>query len=214
MPAIAAGTALLGIIGFIVCGFSTWVLFQKRTELAIRTLSGSYVGQLEQSQLDPLTKGAVIREVELLIADMQRGKYENWQSAGIMQRLQRLPVLQWGELQAIETFLQNADQGEWSDEEKSEGLKQVGRLYRAVELGKVTSFDCEEVLKPIRTASNSVPGTYELALPLQPGGVRKSIQLSKELADRSGVPDESFADVRIERLLRNEIELGVSQGGF
>ncbi len=110
MPAIVAAMALMGIVGFIVCAFSTWSLFQKRTEFAIRTLQGDYVRQLEQSLLDPATKTSLMREVEKLIADLERGKYENWQSAAIMQRLQRLPVFQWGELQAIEAFLKQSKQ--------------------------------------------------------------------------------------------------------
>ncbi len=104
---ILAGTVLMGVIGFIVCAFSTWILFQKRTEFAIRTLRGSYIADIEQSLLDPATKSVVVKEIETLAAEMESGKYEDWQAAGVMQRLQRLPVLQWGELQAIDSFLRN-----------------------------------------------------------------------------------------------------------
>ena len=41
LPALMAGSVILGIAGFICCGVSTWVLFQKRTELAVRTLRGT-----------------------------------------------------------------------------------------------------------------------------------------------------------------------------
>ena len=47
LPALMAGGVLLGIFGFIFCGVSTWVLFQKRTQLAIRALKGAYVTELE-----------------------------------------------------------------------------------------------------------------------------------------------------------------------
>ena len=107
-----AGGVLLGIFGFIFCGVSTWVLFQKRTQLAIRTLKGAYVTELEQSYLEPETKQAVVAEVQKLIADMEDGKYENWQSAAIMQRLQRLPVVQWGELQAVQLFIEKTNSQE------------------------------------------------------------------------------------------------------
>ena len=30
MPAIMAATVLMGIIGFVICAFSTWILFQQR----------------------------------------------------------------------------------------------------------------------------------------------------------------------------------------
>ncbi len=209
-----AGMALMGIIGFIVCAFSTWLLFQKRTEFAIRTLQGDYTQQLEQSLLDPASKASVLSEVKALIADMERGKYENWQAAGIMQRLQRLPVLQWGELQAIEAFLSKSTSEQWSGEERQEGRKQLGRLRRAVELGKVTSFDFVDILEPVGNPSSSNPGGFELSQPLTVKGVQESIRRAKLLADRSQVPDEDFQDIRIERILRQEIEQGASAGGY
>jgi hypothetical protein len=72
-----AGTVILGIAGFICCGVSTWVLFQKRTEMAVRTLRGAYISELEQSYLEPKTKRAVIDKVEALIAELEAGDYEN-----------------------------------------------------------------------------------------------------------------------------------------
>lgn len=214
LPAIMAGMALMGIIGFIACAFSTWLLFQKRTEFAIRTLQGDYTQQLEQSLLDPASKASVLSEVKALIADMERGKYEDWQAAGIMQRLQRLPVLQWGELQAIEAFLSKSTSEQWSGEERQEGRKQLGRLRRAVELGKVTSFDFVDILEPVGNPSSSNPGGFELSQPLTVKGVQESIRRAKLLADRSQVPDEDFQDIRIERILRQEIEQGASAGGY
>ena len=41
LPAVMAAVVLMGIVGCILCAFTTWVLFQKRTELAIRTLGWS-----------------------------------------------------------------------------------------------------------------------------------------------------------------------------
>ena len=214
IPAIVAEMALMGIIGFFVCAFATWSLFQKRTELAIRTLQGDYVGQLEQSLLDPATKTSLMREVEMLIADLERGKYENWQSAAIMQRLQRLPVFQWGELQAIEAFLNNSSDKDLSEDDRRNAIKEFSRLRRGVEIGKVTSFDFEEILEPVRRPSAVARGGHELARPLAPKSVLESASRAKRLADRSDVPDEAFQDVRIESLFRREVELGASQGGF
>ena len=97
LPALMAMSLLAGMAGFICCGVTTWVLYQKRTELAVRTLEGAYITELEQSYLDPSTKRAVVDEVKELITEMEAGDYENWQSAAIMQRLQRLPVVQWGD---------------------------------------------------------------------------------------------------------------------
>jgi hypothetical protein len=209
MPAILAGTLLMGIVGFIVCAFSTWILFQKRTEFAIRTLKGSYVLQLEQSLLDPESKLAVVKEINGLIADLERGKYENWQAAGIMQRLQRLPVIQWGELQAIEAFLKK----EAGDEQAGQ-IEQLSRLRRAVELGMVTSFDVEDVLQPVRRPDPNAATGSQLVQPLNKEQVSQVVHRARLAADRAAVPNQHFDGIRIESIVRSEIERGASEGSF
>jgi hypothetical protein len=208
MPAILAGTVLMGILGFITCAFSTWVLFQNRTELAIRTCD-TYVTTLEQSLLEPQTKSVVIDQIKSLAADMKRGKYEDWQSAGIMQRLQRLPVAQWGDLQAVQAVLAKS-----SDENRADQLKQLTRLQRAVELGKVTSFDFEDILAPVREADPNSPTGYRLIQPLQTDQLAEVALRAKLSADRSEVPDQVFDNVQIETIVRREIEQGASQGTY
>ena len=209
MPAILAGTLLMGIVGFIVCAFSTWVLFQKRTEFAIRTLKGSYVLQLEQSLLDPESKSTLVKEIKGLIADLERGKYENWQAAGIMQRLQRLPVIQWGELQAIEAFLKKQ-----AGDEQAGQIRQLSRLRQGVELGMVTSFDVEVVLQPVRRPDpDSLTGS-QLVQPLNKEQVSEVIHRARLAADRAAVPEQTFDSMRIDSIVRSEIERGASEGGF
>ena len=230
MPAILAGTVLMGIVGFIVCAFSTWILFQQRTEFAIRTLRGSYIGEIEQSLLDPGTKSGVVTEIEELADDMERGKYEDWQAAGIMQRLQRLPVLQWGEIQAIESFLRSngsgadgsgadgsgADgSGDRADPESKEGaadgIKQLSRLRRAVELGKLTSFDFEDVLQPVRISD---PDGSRRIRPLKTELVQEVIHRARLAADQAKIPDQVYEQVELEPIVRREIDLGASEGSF
>lgn len=208
LPAILAATALMGIVGFIFCAFATWLLFERRTELAIRTLRGSLITDIEQSLLDPVTKAAVVDQLNSLAADMERGKYENWQSAGIMQRLHRLPLLQWGELQAIEAYVMKAN-----GDELEHQLKQLSRLRRAVEMGNATSFEFEDILKPARQSDTADSSGSRLSQPLAPEQVEEVILRAKLVADRENIPDESF-DVAIEPILRQEIERGASEGGF
>lgn len=208
LPAILAATALMGIAGFIFCAFSTWVLFQYRTDFAIRTLRGAYIGEIEQSYLDPESKASVVDEIEALAADLERGKYENAQAAAILQRLQRLPVIQWGELQAIEAYLESLDRDDASGQ-----IQTLSRLRRAVELGRVTSFDVEDVLQPVRRDNpNNSTGT-ELALPLTEGKVMQVIQRAGLLVEREDIPKESF-QVRIDAIVRREIKRGAEVGGF
>jgi hypothetical protein len=209
LPALMAGSVILGIAGFICCGVSTWVLFQKRTELAVRTLEGAYLTELEQSYLEPKTKRAVMDEVEVLIAGMEAGDYENWQSAAIMQRLQRLPVVQWGDLQAIELFI---NKNEGSDQE--EQLREISRLQQAVADGSATSFDFRDVLEPVQSAAPESSSGFSLIQPLSSEQVAEVCLRAKLVADRANIANRTFPKVDLAAIVRREISQGVTTGGF
>ena len=208
MPAILAATLLMGIVGFIACGFTTWLLFQKRSELALRTIESSYIPEIEQSFLQPDEKAGVVAHLKEFAKELERGDHENWQAAAVMQRLVRLPVIQWGQLRVVESYLRRDDQAFDGD-----GLKQLSRLRRAIELGGVTSLDVEDVLKPVFVSDDSTYGR-SLAEPLPRTAVEDTIHRAKLLADRSDVPDATFDDVRLAEIVKKEIETGLSQGGF
>ncbi len=206
MPAIIALAALTGIVIFITCAVMTWVIFQKRTELAIRTLEGAYLPQVEQSLLDPESKQEVIREVNDLLTKMKSGRFEDWQSAGIMQSLQKLPVFQWGEIQALEAAINEAPETSFSKEEKSESLKQISRLKRAVELNKVFSFDFETLLDPIRIPSPTTPGSFVLKRPLDDEEIREVIRRAKSLSDRSEIADQFHEGIDISEIFAEQVQ--------
>ena len=209
LPALMAMSLLAGIAGFICCGVTTWVLYQKRTELAVRTLEGAYISELEQSYLDPATKRAVVDEVKELITGMEAGDYENWQSAAIMQRLQRLPVVQWGDLQAIELFITKLN-GVGKDEQ----LREISRLQQAVVDGSVTSFDFQDVLEPVHRADPKSSSGFSLILPLTAEPVAEVCLRAKLVADRAKIANRRFPKVDLAAIVRREIEQGSTAGGF
>ena len=208
MPAVLAATLLMGIIGFIACGFTTWLLFEKRAEMALRTMEGSYIPEIEQSRLNPDEKREVLEQLRNFAKELEQGKYENWQAAAVMQRLVRLPVIQWGEMRVVEAYLERSDRATAKDD-----LRELSRLKRAVELGGVTSFDVEDALKPVFEADDSSMGR-RLLDPLNDTIVDDVVNRAKLISDRSEVPDKSYSDVQLAKIVRKEIELGLSQGGF
>jgi hypothetical protein len=212
MPAVMAATVLMGITFFIFCAFSTWVLYQKRTELATRTLTEAYLPELEQSLLEPDSKAAVMATIQELAEDMQRGKLEDWQSAGVMQRLQRLPVLQWGDLQAVEAFIVKSG----SDDQSSGAKLQFDRLRFAVSDGRATSFDFVEVLSPVQIEVSSLPSGRRLMQPLELDAAMDVVKRAELVADREQVPTEpvDLKAVRIESIMQAEIEAGIREGSF
>ncbi|EMI21844.1 hypothetical protein RMSM_01229 [Rhodopirellula maiorica SM1] len=208
MPAILAATLLMGMAGFIFCGVSTWFLFQKRGELAVRTIRGSYIPDIEQSRLSPEQKQLLVKRLETFAESVERNEYENWQAAGVMQRLQRLPVLQWGELAAVESFVLSQDEGD-----TEESLKQISRLRRAAELDQATSFDFEDVLSPVHEPADNAQGR-QLIQPLTATAVDEVIVRARLVADRSEVPDEKFTDISLDAIVQEQIDAGIAEGGF
>ena len=161
MPAILAATVLMGIIGFVTCGVTTWMLYGKRTELAIRTLEETYLPGVEQSRLEPDEKERVVTQLRDLIAELKRDQLEDWQAGGVMQRLVRTPVIQWGELNAIDAWLRRVDPTTWAVvgiADVEDARRQISRLRRAIELDQATGVDLNDVLKPLVVKDDSPLG--------------------------------------------------------
>ena len=78
----------------------------------------------------------------------------------------------------------------------------------------MTSFDVEEVLQPVRRADPNAPSGSRLVQPLTTKQVDEVINKARLAADRAKIPDQSFGGVQIESIVRQEIELGASEGGF
>ncbi|NND97360.1 MAG: hypothetical protein HKN47_08540 [Pirellulaceae bacterium] len=208
MPAILAGTLLLGVIGFVTCGFTTWMLFQKRTELVIRTLRATYIPSVEQSFIQPEEKKATLKHLDQFVDDLERGKYENWQAGGVMTRLIRLPVFQWGDLAAVEAYVQNDPSG-FPDN----AAKEFSRLRRATELNDATSIDFDYVLESVLVRDDSLRG-QRLMDPLTVESVNDVIERAKEVADRLGVKDQQYTDIWIDKIVLREIDAGIADGSL
>ena len=237
MPAVLAATVLMGIVGFVTCGLTTWMLYGKRTELAIRTLEETYLPAVEQSLLGPDEKQAVTAQLRELTMEMKRGSLENWQAGAAMQRLVRCPIIQWGELAAVERWLQRAEPerlaaGGIDDVEVAR--RHLSRLRRAVELDRATAIDVDDVLEPVVLSDRSqLERSLIDASPLwadigeRDGGpdgqagirdiserVGDVVARARTVAGRAEVPDRRFDDVRIERIVRRQIDAALAEGGF
>ena len=154
MPIVVACTLLMGIVSFVFCGVTTWVLFQKRTEVAIRTLVG-YVD-------------------------------------------------------VIDSFVQE----NFGDDERNDALKQISRLRRAIELGKATVIDVNDVLLPTTQVDTTHPLGRVLKQPLAAENIREVVQRAKLIGDREKLADQPFERKPIDEILKRELTAAVDQGGF
>jgi len=208
LPAVVAGTLLMLIVAFVLCGVTTWVLFQKRTEIAARSLQG-FIPNIEQSLLEPEDKAQVIKQLETLIEQMRDPNYDPAQAAAIMQRIVRLPIPHWGELDAVESFVRK----NYVDEEKEEAIKDLSRVRRAIEMNQATVFDIVDVLEPVAVIDDTPIGR-SLKTKLTRQDVDDVIVRAKLLADRARIPDQEFARVDMADILAREIQTAKTEGGF
>ena len=210
LPAVMAATVLMGIAGFIFCAVSTWVLFQRRTELATRTIRDAYLPELEQSQLDPPTKKDVVAEVKQLATDLENRKYENWQSAGILQRLQRVPMLQWGRLTAVRAAYGDSEQ---ANEEVLQRVDQnMSRLMHGIEIDRFTSFDLQDVLEPVLVADPKSPSAYSLIRPITPAAAESVFERLALLIDGAEIEDQTFETKPPVHWIQKAIQEGAAEG--
>ena len=211
LPAFLAIGALLLMFMFVACGFGAWYIYQQRTELAVRTLEGYVIPELEQSGLEPDERGQAIASIRGVIEQAREGKLEDWQASGIMERLNRMPLLEWGDLETVEALIANSDQ--FTAAEKTEAIKQFSRLRRAAELEEVTAVDfAGDVLDGVY-GDTDASGRARINRQATTEQLRQAVTEAQRVADRVGVPDQLF-DVSLNELLDKQIELGKSEGGF
>ncbi len=207
LPGLLAATLLMGVVFFVLFGFSAWLIFQKRGDLASRTLRATIVPQLEQSRLDGDEKVKVIALLTDLADDLDAGLYENWQAGGIMQRLIDTPLMRWGDLTAVDAW---AAKG-LPEERRDEARKQFSRFFRAAELERAGTRDIHDVLVPVASAPNAM-GFAELRSDLKPEDVLAVVERAKLVADRAEVPDQAYPSVSLAEIIRRQIEIGEREG--
>jgi|GEM_PF-1022279 len=207
LPAVLAATLLLGMVLFITFGFSAWLIFQKRGELAVRTLRATVIPELEQSRLAPEDKQAVVAELSTLADDIDQGMYENWQAGGIMQRLITSPLMRWADLLTVQRWAV----ANLPAEQAEDAERQFSRFFRAVELDRVVARDIHDVLAPV-SSKQDANGFVQLRSDLQAEDVLEAAQRAKLVADRAEVPEQTFAPVALPDYVRRQIEIGGRDG--
>jgi hypothetical protein len=206
-PAVLAATVLMGIVLFVTFGFAGYLIFQKRGDLAARTLRGTMVQELEQSRLDPETKKAVIGSLVSVADDIEGEKLEPWQAGGVMNRLVRSPLLRWGDLQAVDAWAaENLPQDEYP-----EFHKQVTRFFRAAELDRALASDLQDILLMV-TAGDPREMLGRLKPDFTVEEVREVGLRAKLVGDRAEIPDKTFEGVSLPKMVDRLIELGAREG--
>ena len=208
MPAILAALVLMGILGCIFCAFMTWLIFQKQDELALRSMRGNFIPAVEQSLLSPAEKTKTVAMLDDFANQLERGRLEGWQASGVMQRLSRLPILQWGQLRRLEKFVDDHP-----DDFSADDSVQFDRLRKGVERNNVVAIDFDHILSPVL---QSDPTSDQPALidELDVQSVSDVVGRARLVADRGDVDKEPKTDVGIDVIVRRQIDAGIEKGGY
>lgn len=208
LPALVACTLLFGIVAAVICGVTTWILFEKRSEIAVRTLQG-FVPMIEQSLLEPSDKAKVLEQFEGLIKEMSAPDYPPSSAAAIMQRVVRLPITHWGELDAVESYVNE----NFADPERQQATKELSRVRSSIQTSQATVFDIIDILDPVAIV-NDATGTRTLKSKLTDEDVREVIVRCKVLGDRAKIADKRFPPIEMSEILRQEIKTAKTDGGI
>ena len=206
-PAVLAATVLMGIVMFLSFGFAGYLIFQKRGDLAARTLRGSIIPELSQSRLDPETKQAVIKSLEAVATDIDDKKIENWQAGGLMNRLVRSPLLRWGDLVAVDAWASD----KLPPEEYAEFHKQVSRFFRAAELDRAIASDLQDLLMTV-SVNDPTTALGRLKSELVESDVREVAVRAKIVAARAEIPDQVYEKISLPDIVERLIETGIREG--
>lgn len=210
-PAIIAGSLLLAAFGFVCCGVSTYVLFQKRTELAARTLQGHTIPTVEQSQLPPEEKRQINQILSQVVADAESGRLENWQASGVMNRLTRIPLLEWGDLTAVEELIASHDG--FDPQQQADAKQQLSRLRQAIQKDLASIFDVDSVLAPVLVEDQSLRG-QRLRSNISKELLAEVVLRAQLIADRCKIEDRMFAQPSIVEIVRSAVSAGTTAGAM
>jgi hypothetical protein len=140
---------------------------------------------------------------------MQDPNYDPAQAAAIMQRIVRLPIPHWGELDAVQSYAEK----NFEDASKANAIKQLSRVRHAIDTNRATVFDIVDVLEPVAVVDDTPIGR-SLKQPLTSSDVEEVIKRAELLADRAKVADQLYERTDMADILEREIQTAKTEGGY
>lgn len=208
LPALIALVAIGGMLMLITFAGMAWWIFSNQGKLALPALRDGFIPQVEQSRLSPEQKAPIVEHLNTVVEDLANDQLESWQITGVMQRLQRLPILQWGHLQVLQQYIEDHP-----NDFAEDAALQIDRVFSGVGAGQITGIDASTMLIPVLATDQNL-NDADLIDPLEPEKVAEVVKTAKQLADRVKVPESPGPITPIDVLVRRQIEAGRSQGGF
>lgn len=201
LPCCLTGCLVVGVLGLLSCGGIAWYLAKNVKSIASDVARQAIVGTVEQSELDPAEKRAIIAEVDRVVDQYRSGKITLEDLGRILDELAKSPVMQSIVLYAVEK--QYVEPSGLPNEEKQAAHRTLQRVLRGMQEQRIKEGDLDAALDHLSTKTQA--GQRQMKNQVTDEELRKFLAECQRVADQAGVPVESF-EIKISEEFRKAIE--------
>ncbi len=195
------GCLVVGVLGLLVCGGVAWYLAKNMKSIASNVARQAIVSTIEQSELDPAEKRAVIAEVDRVVDQYRTGQITLEDLGLIFEELAKSPVMQKLVIYAVEK--QYVEPSGLTDEEKRAAHLTLQRVLRGMHEQKIQQDDLEPALDHLSVKKQD--GRRQMKNVVTDGELRRFLAECQRVADQAGVPVEPF-EMKISEEFRKAVD--------
>ena len=201
LPFCLAGCLVIGVLSLVICGGVGWYVARNIKRIASDVARQAIVGAIEQSELDPAEKQAVIAQVDRVVDQFRTGKITVEDLARILDELAKSPVMQSIVISAVESAY--VEPSGLSAEEKQAAHLTLQRVLRGVFEQKIKEGDLDAAMSHVSTKTPG--GQPQLKSKVTDDELRKFLAECQRVADQAGVPAEPL-QVKISDEFRRAVD--------
>jgi hypothetical protein len=202
------GCLIVAVVGLLICGGVAWYVVRNFKTLATNLARQAIVSAVEQSELDPAEKTAVIAEVDRVIDQYRSGQISTEDLAKIMQGLAESPVM--GAILVFSIDAKYVQPSGLSDEDKQGAKRTLQRVLRGAAEKKLSHAQIEAALEPVTKGTSE--DNRQLKETVTDEELRRFLEQLKQLADEAEIPDEPF-EVKISDEFRQAVDRALQKPG-
>lgn len=200
-PSCLAGCLVVGLLSLLVCGGAAWYLAKNMKSIASGVARRAIVNAVEQSELEPAEKRAIIAEVDRVVNQYRTGQITLDDLGRVLEELAKSPVMQSIVVFAVDK--QYIEPSGLTDEEKKAARLTLRRVVRGLYEEKIKEGDLGPALDHLSTKTPG--GQRQMKDRVSDAVLRKFLAECQRLADQAGIPSEP-GDIKISEEFRKAID--------
>ena len=188
LPGCLVGCLIGFLVSLCICGGVIFWVVRNIKPLAADAIRAAVVNGVNQSQLDPEEKLAVIAEIDRVVRQFKDGQIDNAGLERIVKELSQSPLMGTLILYGIEK--KYLAQSGLNDAERAAARQTLQRVLRGIYQKQLDPKDLEPALAPICTTDAN--GDQQLKERITDQELRTFLDACRAKVDQAGVPDEPF----------------------